>query len=295
MGGGKTKSSSTQALTPNNDVLLGNASRSQTFANTAPQAYGGAPLDLSQSMGAARGLLDFQAPNVAASSYAPSLMNRSDVRDVTTGAATPEAIKGYYDPYENDVIGGFLGDNERQRQMAIQAGQSQATAAGAFGGSRHGVADSLTNGEYARVGASTSAGLRSQGFQTALGAAQADLGRRLSADQGNQGFDFGISSGNAGFRNTADQFNAGQTQAAAIANQRASIDSAGVQAQGAGLLGQFEGQQFGSAYADWERQQQEALQRQQIANQAYGLLYGGPLTTAKSSGWQFTPPNVQVG
>ena len=63
-------------------------------------------------------------------------------------------------------------DIERQRQMAINSMGDQAQAAHAYGGSRHGVADALTNEAAFRQGGLLSAQLRSQGFTTALGAAQ---------------------------------------------------------------------------------------------------------------------------
>lgn len=293
--GGKSKSTSTQALTPNNDALLGNITRATSLADTPVTPYGGAPLDLSQPMGAAEGLLSFSAPNIGASSYSPTLMNRGDIRNVSTAAATQGELANYYNPYETQVVNGFLGDNERQRTMAINDGQARAMAAGAYGGSRHGVADSLTNGEYARTGANFASGLRAQGFNTALGAVQGDQNRRLAADTTNSGFDFGVASGNAGFQNQAGQFNAQQAQQAAMANQQAAIQSAGVQAQGAGLLGQFQQAAYDTPYAEFVRQQNDPKLNQQLLNQSYGLLYNGPLTSQKSSQWQITPPNVSVG
>ena len=49
-------------------------------------------------------------------------------------------IGAFMNPYQNMVTGQALGDLERQRQMATNAMDAQAGQAGAFGGSRHGVA-----------------------------------------------------------------------------------------------------------------------------------------------------------
>lgn len=91
-------------------------------------------------------------------------------------------LSQYTNPYENMVVQSALNDNDRARQMAIQQGQAQATASGAFGGSRHGVADSLTNQDYLRNAGTMASNLRSQGFQNAQGLAQQDIGNRASQE-----------------------------------------------------------------------------------------------------------------
>jgi hypothetical protein len=90
-------------------------------------------------------------------------------------------IGAFMNPYQDMVTGGALNDLERQRQMATNTMDAQAGQAGAFGGSRHGVAQGATNEGFARQGANMFAGLQSQGFNTALGGAKpagyADAGR----------------------------------------------------------------------------------------------------------------------
>ena len=88
-------------------------------------------------------------------------------------------IGQFMNPYTSMVTGQTLGDLERQRQMAVNTTGAQATQAGAFGGSRHGVAEALTNEGFARQGAQTFGNLQQQGFNTALGAAQAQQGLQL--------------------------------------------------------------------------------------------------------------------
>jgi hypothetical protein len=82
-------------------------------------------------------------------------------------------------------------DLERQRQMQQSQMGAAATAAGAFGGSRHGIAQAETNRAFADQGAQMAAGLRSQGFNTALGAAQQQQG--IQSQLAGQGFNFGQS------------------------------------------------------------------------------------------------------
>lgn len=114
---------------------------------------------------------------------------------------TQQAMAGpnigqFMNPYTSMVTGQTLTDLERQRQMAVNTTGAQATQAGAFGGSRHGVAEALTNEGFARQGAQTFGNLQQQGFNTALGAAQAQQGTLMSGaaqlgQLGNQAFNTG--------------------------------------------------------------------------------------------------------
>ena len=77
-------------------------------------------------------------------------------------------VAQFQNPYTQQVTNQTLADLERQRQMAVNTTGAQATAAGAFGGSRHGVAEALTNQGFANTGAQTLANLNSQGFQNSV-------------------------------------------------------------------------------------------------------------------------------
>lgn len=85
---------------------------------------------------------------------------------------TPDSISQFMNPYQDEVIGSAMNDIELQRQRQQVADASSATRAGAFGGSRQGVVDALTNEAALRQGASTSAQLRSQGYGQAAQLAQ---------------------------------------------------------------------------------------------------------------------------
>jgi hypothetical protein len=76
-------------------------------------------------------------------------------------------IEKFYNPYQEQVVQGALGDIERTRQMQEQANMEQATRAKAFGGSRQGVVSGMTNEAALRQSATTGAQLRSAGFNTA--------------------------------------------------------------------------------------------------------------------------------
>lgn len=98
----------------------------------------------------------------------------------TQGAMGQPNIGAFMNPYTQNVTSQALADLERQRQMAANTMGAQASAAGAFGGSRHGIADAMTNEAFARQGANLFGNLQQQGFNTALGGAQTQQGMEMS-------------------------------------------------------------------------------------------------------------------
>lgn len=117
---------------------------------------------------------------------------------LTGQAAGPANVSPFMNPYTSMVTGQTMQDLDRQRQMAVNQTAQQASQAGAFGGSRHGVAEALTNEAFARQGAQTFGNLQQQGFNTALQAAQNQQANQLAAagqlsGLAGQGFGFGQS------------------------------------------------------------------------------------------------------
>ena len=149
------------------------------------------------------------------------MQNLGTAADLTraAGGYAPMAVgsnqamtQSYYNPYEQDVINTGLADLERSRQQAVQQMGQQATAAKAFGGSRHGVAEALTNQQYGTQAGNLIANLRQQGFQNAQQLAQqAQLANQAAGLQGAQ-FRLGAAQqlGNLGQAQTAGQYQAGQ-------------------------------------------------------------------------------------
>jgi hypothetical protein len=98
----------------------------------------------------------------------------------------PGTIGSYMNPYTESVRANALADLESSRQMAIGQLGERATAAKAFGGSRQGVAESLTNAGFAKQAANLGTTLNEQAFNQAMAMQQADIGRRSAADIANQ-------------------------------------------------------------------------------------------------------------
>lgn len=91
---------------------------------------------------------------------------------MAVGAPTQQTMQQYMNPYESQVVRQSLGDIERQRQIQQRGIGAQATAAGAFGGSRHGVEAAETNRAALEQMAQTASGLRQSGYQSAQQLAQ---------------------------------------------------------------------------------------------------------------------------
>ena len=109
-------------------------------------------------------------------------------------AAGGPNIGQFFNPYTTEVINQSLADLERQRQTQINSTGAAASQAGAFGGSRHGVAEAQTNLGFGQQGAQMASNLRQQGFNTALQAAQNQ--QQTQSQLAGQGFGFGQAIGN---------------------------------------------------------------------------------------------------
>lgn len=139
-------------------------------------------------------------------------------------AAAGPNISQFANPFTGMVTATTMQDLERQRQMQTNDIGAAATRAGAFGGSRHGVAEALTNQGFAQQGANTFANLNQQGFNTALAAAQGQQG--IQSNLAGQGFGFGQAIGQ-------QQWQQGQAQQ----NQNQALIDA-IKAQYGGFTGQ---------------------------------------------------------
>lgn len=112
-----------------------------------------------------------------------------------------QGMGAYANPYEQSVVNKTLRDVGGAAQIGLNTLDAQATAANAFGGSRHGIAMSEAAKGYQQQALDKVGALRQQGFNTALGAAQADRAAQLGAanqlaNLGRQSFGYGQAIGN---------------------------------------------------------------------------------------------------
>lgn len=235
---------STTTTTPTGwaaDAAYNNWLQAQSAINRPYQAYGGNMLagfqpmqnaaieQTAQSFGrdaltagtnAAQAAANYQAPMVNPGGYQAvngttmntdsALMNRGTVRDVSAQSFLDRDVNAYMNPYLGTVVNNALADLSRQNDITNNATNARAAAAGAFGGSRQAVANTLNNENFLRESGNLSGNLRHQGYNTAAQLIQQDNDRNLQAQTANQGMDW-----NVGHLNTANQQQANMATAAA--------------------------------------------------------------------------------
>ena len=221
--------------------------------NYATQSLG----DVNQSALQARSAMGYRPQQIQMGSpFTPERVSAQQIgsRDVNAERVAAERIAAgqlaqtsldpYMNPFTQSVVDTTLGDLERQRQIQQQGTAAQAAQAGAFGGSRQGVAESLTNEAFARQAAQTAAGLRQAGFTQAQQQAQQDLARQMQASQLNQATGLQASLANQATGLQAQTANQRAALEAARANQDAAL-RASLANQSTGLQAGLAGQQLG--------------------------------------------------
>jgi hypothetical protein len=195
----------------------------------------------------------YSGPGLNFSSTTPQLndLTNYSAPTVTAGQIASTDLTPYENPYTSSVINTTNSDLNRQGQIQQQNDASQATASGAFGGSRSAVLSNLDNESLMRTMASTDAGLNQNNFTQAQQAAGQDINTKLSADQG---------------------------------NQQASIASATQRAQAIGLSSDQAQALFGADWAQYLNSQTDPQALQQLVSQAMGLVPTSPLQQQSSFG-----------
>ena len=306
---GKSKSKSTATIDPQLKAeYLANLERARSVAGNlgareiagfTPDWYTGAQGirnnayaglgAVQQGINTAGGVANYNPMMIGAPQGQATLGNRGDIRNVVAGSFPQGNLDAYMNPYIDNVIDRSMADLQRQRGITMQDMGDRAAAAGAFGGSRHGVTEAETNRGFYDVAANTAAGLRSQGFDTAAQMMQQDYNRALAADQMNQGMDWNVLGANLGFSNQFGLANMESALQAALANQRAGLQGQQLNLAGAGMLGSLGAQQqqmgltgsgalqnLGLAQQNFTQQQLDSirnlpLEQQQIINTALAM------------------------
>jgi len=140
-----------------------------------PQA-GGQPQNINTL--AAQGIKGAGMGTAQAMGYQP--------QQVQAGQLANTSMTPYMNPYTTEVIKANEADILRGANQGLDMLGAQATAANAFGGSRHGVAMGEMGRDVASQLAQSSANLRQQGYTQAQQAAQSDIGTQMQAQLANQ-------------------------------------------------------------------------------------------------------------
>jgi hypothetical protein len=90
-------------------------------------------------------------------------------------------INQYLNPYTDYVAGNTLDQLGRANQIALNSVSGDATTKGAFGGSRHGIAEAETNSNFFNTTGNTLGNLYNTAYTNAVGQSSADQNRYLNA------------------------------------------------------------------------------------------------------------------
>jgi hypothetical protein len=160
------------------------------IAGQLPGAYQGnivAGMDaLMPALQYAQGLAGQQTPWMQNAQYGAATAGNYNPMNVQAGSFLTGDVNAYMNPYLQNVEQQALSRLDDQRLQALNRTGDQAIAANAFGGSRQGVMEGVTNAEAARAAGDLSANIRSAGFNQAQQAMQADQNRQLQGDLANQ-------------------------------------------------------------------------------------------------------------
>ena len=152
----------------------------EALVNTALAGPGITGTDLAAQMAAYGGIYQ---PGQITAQQANLGLGLVDKSGLYSGAGT---IGSYMNPFTEQVRTNALADLESARRAAIQQTGERATAARAFGGSRQGVAEGITNLGFAKQAANLGATLNEQAFNQAVALQGQDIARRSAADIANQ-------------------------------------------------------------------------------------------------------------
>ena len=143
----------------------------EALVNTSLAGPGIAGTDLAAQMAAYGGV------------YQPAMQTAGQANLGMTG---PGSISTYMNPYTSQVRTNALADLESSRQMAIRNTGERAMQAKAFGGSRQGVAEGITNLGFAKQAGTLGTQLNENAFNQAVQMQSADLARQQQAAAANQ-------------------------------------------------------------------------------------------------------------
>lgn len=175
-----------------NPAMVQGASNSNFIGLPPPQA-------VTKPIGNMRGPMNNPAAVAMANPYTQASQAQQAAMGTTAnmlGATAAGGMAAYQNPYEQAVVDKTLRDVGSAAQLGLNQLGAQAQQARAFGGSRHGIAEAEALKGYQQQAMDKVAGLRQQGFNTALGASQADMQRQLGAasqlaGMGQQSFGYG--------------------------------------------------------------------------------------------------------
>lgn len=183
----------------------GSVGRTQDYTTAAAHALHSADLKLDPTRVASTSTRDVVADQVA-------------FQNVKAGLLSGTNLDPYFNPYIDAVEKTSLSALEDSRKQSLLGNADSAQKAKAFGGSRSGIIDAVTNAQAAKGAGALSANIRAQGFDTAVANATADINRTFDADKFNSTGQYTAGRDNADRKLTADTGNADRSLRSDMAN-----------------------------------------------------------------------------
>lgn len=317
MGGSSQKTNSTQQSTSSNTIdpaqlalLTSNYNSAQQKASTLTPYTGQLTAGFTPTQTQAQGVLSgvatdpqYAANNTAATNAVSGVLGTNSPTTVNAQPITPSTIANtdlspYLNPYTNDVINSSISQNERARQIAQTADSQQASAAGAFGGSRSGVLAAGTNEAYDRNNQANIAALNQANYSQAQAAAGADAATNNAANEFNSTQN--VNAQQSSIANQAAQQGlklnaAGQL----VADNNAALGTAATQGGILSAVGDAQQAQnqtaLTAAYNAYTQGQQLTVEQQQLLNSALGLIPNQQTVTSSGSGTGTTSTSGGLG
>lgn len=222
-------------------------------------AYAGALAGTTAAMGNLQ-----NTPQAQAYGYGPSYGASQGYNAATVGGTN---LNPYLNPYTQTVIDNTMRQMGEQRSMALNDLGANATAAGAFGGMRHGVAEAQTYAQFNQQSGDLVANLNQANFQNAQGMAQADVGAQNNALSFGAGAANNAALANQSAYNTAQSQYAGAQNNASLANQNMYLAANNQLMGGAAQLGGLSQQGFNYGNALTNQQMAAGAAQQQTQQQ----------------------------
>jgi len=211
----------------------------------------------------APGINTAQVMAARAGNYTPS--------QVAAGNFLQGNVNAYMNPYTNAVIDSSLSRLNDQTQLGVNNINANAQRAGAFGGSRHGVAEGIARSEGARAAGDLSANLYNQSFNTARDTMMQDQNRALQGDMSNQAA--GLSAANLQNQAAANYGNLVNTGSQLRGRELALLDASGQQQQA------YSQQGLDDQYNRWNEEWNYPIQGLNTRLAAVGATPYGQTTT----------------
>ena len=155
--------------------------------------------DLSdKEMGAgAIGTYGTTATGTTADTVSGSDVGEASASDITADTMSDFDAGTYMNPYISNVLDNTISRMDDSRKKALMNVGADASAKGAFGGSRHGLMESDVNQDFIRQVGDVTGTLMDRGYNRATDLFTSDANRNLTADSRNQIKDINTSTSNA--------------------------------------------------------------------------------------------------